>query len=74
MATLLERITWERCSCCGGYLPCVDGDNGSTLLPKSRTGGSCPGHVTQKGHCGAYSDTAIADWLATADDDAEGDE
>lgn len=67
---LRDRITWDRCACCGGNLPLVDGDNDSPDLPHSRTKGTCPGYVTDGGRCGCYSDDAIREWLRDADAEA----
>lgn len=57
------RVTWDRCDRCGGDLPLVDGDNGSSDLPESITGGECPGYVSPNGHCGCYDDATLETWL-----------
>jgi hypothetical protein len=46
---------WDRCDCCGGDLPTINGDNDHPDFPELESEGECPGWITDHGLCGAYS-------------------
>ena len=58
--------TTQKCGCCGGELP----QEGSEAWEASE--GTCPGHITEHGWCGAFDDDLAED--AEDDEDDEDDE